>query len=198
MKTLLREIIGTLLVGITIFVLFQLSIQYSIVEMSSMEPNLHNGQRLLVSKLTYKFGEPQRGDIIVFKPPHIDNPDKDYIKRIIGLPGETVEITNGVVYINGAPLEEPYIKDPAKSSFAKRTIPEGEYFVLGDNRNNSNDSRSGWTVPLEDIVGKAWLSIWPPETWGTAPNYKLPQELVGAQNQVYTLYYEQPAAVMNR
>lgn len=190
MKTLLYEIIGTLLIGITIFILFQLSIQYSIVEMSSMEPNLHDGQRLLVSKLAYKFGEPQRGDIIIFKPPHIDNPDKDYIKRIIGLPGETVEITNGVVYINDVLLEEPYIKDPAKSSLAKRTIPEGEYFVLGDNRNNSNDSRSGWTVPLEDIVGKAWLSIWPPETWGTAPNYKLPQELAGAQNQVYTLYYE--------
>ena len=187
MKALLKDLIGTLLAGIAIFILFQLTLQHSIVDGSSMEPGLHNEQRLLVSKLAYRFGEPERGDIIIFPPPHIANPDKDYIKRIIGLPGETVEIKNGVIYINDSQLNEPYIAEAANGSLAKRTIPEGEYFVLGDNRNNSTDSRTGWTVPHQDIVGKAWLSIWPSASWGLAPNHKFLQEISGTLSQIYIL-----------
>ena len=187
MRTFLIEVLGTLVAGIIIFIVFTLTVQYNVVQMSSMEPNLHEGQRLLVSKIAYNFGEPERGDIIVFPPPHL-NSDKDYIKRIIGLPGETLQIVAGVVYVNDVPLEEPYITNPGNSSMAKTTVPAGEYFVLGDNRTNSTDSRTGWTVPLDSIVGKAWLSIWPMEDWGLAPNYKLPQKLVGSLDQLYCFY----------
>ncbi len=185
MKTLLIEILVILLGGIAIFTLINVTIQYSIVDGSSMEPNLHNGQRLLINKISYNSSPPKRGDIIIFPPPHIANPNKDYIKRVIGLPGETIEIIDGVVYINGSPLDEPYIEEPTNNNLVPRIIPGNEYFVLGDNRNNSTDSRHGWTVPLSDIVGKAWLSIWPPVAWGLAPNYPLPQEPGSTPSQVY-------------
>ncbi len=169
MKAFLREFLAILAIAIAIFFLIQAAVQSSIVVFSSMEPNLHPGQRLLINKVVYKFHEPERGDVIVF--PNPNNPDEDYIKRIIGLPGETIEIKDGVVYINGLGLDEPYIKDPPSRPFPGQKIPENEYFVLGDNRNNSSDSRAGWTVPQESIVGKAWLSTWPPSEWGLAPNY---------------------------
>lgn len=174
MKKLVIEIIGTLLAGVVIFVLINISVQYSVVEGPSMEPNLHDGQRLLINKIAYS--HPQRGDVITFPPPHIANPEDDFIKRIIGLPGETIEIKDGVVYINGSPLDEPYIVDNAGINMPLTVVPDGQYFVLGDNRGNSSDSRGGWTVPEEDIVGKAWLSVWPPSEWGLAPNYDLQLE----------------------
>jgi signal peptidase I len=174
LRKLIIEIVGTLLAGVLIFILVNISVQYSVVEGSSMEPNLHNGQRLLINKIAYK--NPQRGDVIVFPPPHIANSDKDFIKRIIGLPGEVIEIKDGVIYINDSPLDEPYIVDDAGINMALTVIPDGEYFVLGDNRGNSSDSRGGWTVPEENIVGKAWLSIWPPSDWGLAPNSDLQLE----------------------
>jgi signal peptidase I len=133
-----------------------------------MEPNLDVGQRLLINKVAYQFHEPERGDIIVFR--HSDS-KTDYIKRIIGLPGDILEIKGGVVYINGSKLVEPYIQDPPRYTLNQLTIGEDNYFVLGDNRNNSNDSHHGWTVLREDIVGKAWLSIWPPGEWRAIPEY---------------------------
>ena len=142
-----------------------------------MEPNIHEGQRILINKVVYKFHEPERGDVIVFPSP--DNTGEEYIKRVIGLPGEVVEMKDGVIYIHqpdGNTLtldEEEYIADPAKNYHISNTIPEDNYFVLGDNRNNSNDSRYGWTVARQDIVGKAWLSIWPMSEWGLIPNYSL-------------------------
>ena len=149
MKKYLLETLAVVLAGVALFILLQFSLQTSFVEGSSMEPSLHNEQVLIINKLTYTFGEPGRGDIIVFTPPHITNPENDYIKRIIGLPGETVEIKNGLVYINDEPLDEPYISEPFNGSMDKITVPQDEYFVLGDNRNNSDDSEDGWTVPRE-------------------------------------------------
>ncbi len=170
MKVFLREFLAILVLAIAIFLLTQATIPGFYVDGSSMEPNLHPGQTLRINKVVYNFHEPERGDVIVFLNP--DNPDEPpYIKRIIGLPGETIEIKDGVVYINGLKLGEPYIKDPSSRSFPEQKIPENEYFVLGDNRNNSQDSRAGWTVPVESIIGKAWLSTWPPSEWGLAPNY---------------------------
>ena len=145
---------------------------------SSMEPNLYEGQRIIISKVIYHFHEPERGDIIIF--PNPNDPDEEYIKRIIGLPGEVVEIKDGIVYIHqadGSVLtldESEYINTPDKDYFISNTIPADNYFVLGDNRSNSYDSRAGWTVPRQDIVGKAWLSIWPMSDWGLAPNYSFP------------------------
>lgn len=169
MKAFLREVLITLALALVIFFLIQAAVQSSVIVYGSMEPNLHPGQRLLINKVIYKLHEPERGDVIVF--PNPNNPDEDFIKRIIGLPGETIEIKDGVVYINGLRLDEPYIKDPSSHPFSEQKIAEDNYFVLGDNRNNSTDSRAGWTVPQQDIIGKAWLSTWPPSEWGLAPNY---------------------------
>lgn len=177
-KPFVREVLGTLLLAILIFLMISTTIQSSVVIYSSMEPNIHEGQRILINKLVYKFHEPERGDIIVFPSP--SNPDEEYIKRIIGLPGEVVEIKDGVVYIQQADGniltldESEYIDNPANNYYISDPIPADNYFVLGDNRNNSIDSRRSWTVPRQDIVGKAWLSIWPMSEWGLTPNYSLP------------------------
>ena len=169
MKAFIREVLAILVLAVAIFFLIQAVVQSSVVVYSSMEPNLHSGQRLVINKVVYKLHEPERGDIIVFHNPN--NPNEDFIKRIIGLPGETIEIKDGVVYISGLRLDEPYIKDPSSRPFPEQKISEDSYFVLGDNRNNSTDSRAGWTVFRQDIVGQAWLSTWPPSEWGLAPNY---------------------------
>jgi len=189
MRSLFKEAFWAVVVGVALFIVFNLTLQYSVVQMSSMEPNLHEGQRLLVSKVAYKFGEPQRGDIIIFPPPNIDS-EYDYIKRIIGLPGETVRMTGGVVYINNVPLEEPYITNRGNGNMNSIKVPDGEYFVLGDNRTNSSDSRAFGTVPGDTITGKAWLTIWPIEDWGQAPNYELPQHIVAILDGAYISTFE--------
>jgi len=179
MKKVLREILITLLLAIVIVIITQATVQSSVVIGSSMEPNLHNGQRLLINKVVYLFHAPERGDVIVFTPPDSIGSANDYIKRIIGLPGEMVELKDGVVYIHkedGTILtldEEELISLPSAGPFQGEIILTDEYFVLGDNRNNSNDSRGGWLVSLDSIVGKAWLSVWPMPEWGMVSGYDL-------------------------
>lgn len=166
----LRELIISVLMGAGLFILLQSTIQTSIVSSSSMEPDLTVGQRLVVSKITYYFDRPKRGDIIVFRPP--SNPNATpYIKRVIGLPGDAVEIKDGKVYINGSPIIEPYIKETPLYYMPPEIVPVDNYFVLGDNRNDSNDSHVWGMVPRGNIIGKASFSIWPPAEWGLAPNY---------------------------
>jgi len=167
-KAVIREIVETVVLTLIIFFLIQLVIRNFRVDGHSMDPNLQHGQYLVVDKISYNlpfhWRVPERGDVVVFEPPTY--PDKDFVKRIIGLPGETIEIRQGQVYINNERFQEPFGARIDRFSMPSRTIPEGEYFVMGDNRANSNDSRN-WG-PLEDdkIVGRAWLSYWPPETWG--------------------------------
>ena len=175
MRVYLREILGLILLAVVIFLLLQVVMPRFEVVGSSMEPTLHDRQRLLVNKALYFFREPEAGEVVVFQPP--DNRRADYIKRIIALPGDVVEVKMGVVYVNGSPLDEPYIKDQPSYTLAPKEIPENSYFVLGDNRNNSNDSHKGWTVPRQNIVGKAWLSIWPPSQWGLITDYPLTEQL---------------------
>ena len=176
MKTFLREILVTLILAVVIFFTLQATIQSFIIVGSSMEPSLHEGQRLIIIKVIYAFHEPEGGDIIVFRPP--DNPQVEYIKRIIAVPGDTIEIKDEAVYVNGLQLNEPYIKAPPKYTMRGEKIPLNKYFVLGDNRNNSNDSHNGWTVPRKSMIGKAWLSIWPPSEWGLVSNHSLKEQLV--------------------
>lgn len=146
-----------------------------VVDGDSMEPNLHNGEWLIVNKLTYRFSEPERGDIIVF---HFSE-DKDYIKRVIGLPGETVSIEDGNLYINGEQVDEPYLDEakekynkygdiPYTEDFSEVTVPEGEIFVMGDNRPRSQDSRYSQvgTIELERVVGRADVVLWPLQSFG--------------------------------
>jgi len=128
----------------------------------SMNPTLQNGEYVLVSRLAYKTGEPQRGDIIVFSFP-IDQ-SQDLIKRVIGLPGETITIQNNEVLVNGMKLEEPYIaQSPVYSG--EWTVDEGQLFVLGDNRNDSKDSHQWGLLPAENVIGKAMVIYWPPSEW---------------------------------
>jgi len=171
-RTFFRDIVITLILAVVIFLLLQFTVQSFIIIGSSMQPNFQDGERLVINKLVYRLREPARGEVIVFLPPNGQQPD--YIKRIIGLPGETVEVKDGVVYIDDHPLDEPYqLNELPKYTLSKQIVPSNEYFVLGDNRNNSNDSHNGWTVPRQNIIGKAWLSIWPPSKLGIIPGYSL-------------------------
>jgi signal peptidase I len=149
------------------------------VEGYSMMPTLHDGQFILLSRLSYKLGDYQRGDIIVFRPPmypeesfmrrllgipNIGDNYEDFIKRVIGLPGETVTVQNGTVFINGIALNESYIAAPPEYS-GEWVVPEGSLFVLGDNRNNSHDSHAWGLLPQENVLGKALIIYWPFSDW---------------------------------
>ncbi len=170
-RSFLRDIVETLLLTLIIFLIVNTLTGRFQVRGTSMEPTLHSGQYIIVSKLSYRLSDPQRGDIIVFRPPNA--PREDYIKRIIGLPGEHVEIRDGAVWINGYRLEEPYIASPAPYTGSWDLGPD-EYFVLGDNRGGSSDSHSWGPLPRENIIGKAWLCYWPPQYWGPLPHYRFP------------------------
>jgi len=128
----------------------------------SMTPTLQNGEYILVNRLAYKTGQPERGDIIVFSFPTDEG--QDLIKRVIGLPGETVHISDGIVTINGVKLEESYIAQNP-NYFGEWTVPEGYLFVLGDNRNDSRDSHQWGLLPIENVIGKSVLIYWPPPEW---------------------------------
>ena len=119
-----------------------------------------------------------RGDVVIFRAP--DGRPEDFIKRIIAIPGDMVEVKNRAVFINGVELDETYIQSPPNYTVSKLEVPKKNYFVLGDNRNYSNDSHHGWFLPRENIIGKAWLSTWPPDDWGVVPNYPLEEQLVDA------------------
>jgi signal peptidase I len=154
----LWEIVQTLLMAIILYFLIDTVVGRVRVENISMQPTLHEGEFILVNKLAYRLGDFHRGDVVVFHYPR--NPAEDYIKRVIGLPGDTVVIENGQVMVNGQVLDEPYIKAPPQYANTWQ-IPEGQVFVLGDNRNQSSDSHSWGFVPRENFVGKALVIYWP-------------------------------------
>lgn len=133
------------------------------VESISMQPTLFAGDFIIVNKLAYKLGEPGRGDVIIFHYPPDPNREP-YIKRVIGLPGETVRIEGGKVYVNNVLLNEPYIS-AAPTYEGSWVVPEDSLFVLGDNRNSSSDSHSWGMVPLKNVIGKAEVVYWPPTEW---------------------------------
>jgi len=178
MKTFLRETLITLILAVVIFFTLQSTVSTFIIVETCMEPNFIEDERVLVNKAIYHFSEPERGDVVILHPPF--NPEVLFIKRVIGLPGETVEVKEGTVYIDGKELNEPYIKEPPRYTLSEKKIPQNEYFVLGDNRNNANDSHNSWTVPHQNIIGKAWLSIWPPGEWGLVSNYSLQEQLASS------------------
>jgi len=155
------DIIETVLLATVLFLVINALTARVRVEGSSMLPTLQDGNFVLVNRLSYTLGEPQRGDIIVF---HFELTRQDLIKRVIGLPGDEVRIANGVVYVNGVALLEPYIAT-APNYNGTWVVPSENFFVLGDNRNDSSDSHSWGTLPAEKIVGKAVLVYWPFERW---------------------------------
>ncbi len=197
-----RELVETVILALLIFFAVKAVVQNFRVEGSSMEPSLHTEQYLLVNKALYfrvnmdkvhdilpfisgdngqkrhLFRAPRRGDVIVFKFP--GDPSRDFIKRVIGVPGDTVEVHDGTVFVNGNPLTENYVKERPNYTYAPKTVPPANYWVLGDNRNNSFDSHQ-WAssctatqqcdfVPEENIIGQAWVSYWPFDTFGFVNN----------------------------
>lgn len=136
-------------------------IKPTLVKGESMEPTLQNNNYLLASTQSYKFGSPKRGDIVIFPHKESDGKKKLYIKRVIGLPGDSVVVESGSVWINGKLKKESYIKEPTEGSPIRIVVPEKEVFVMGDNRNNSFDSRMFGTVPINKIEGKIFLRLYP-------------------------------------
>ena len=161
-KRFVLDILETLILAVVLYFGINAVSARVRVDGFSMTPTLQDGEYILVNKLAYKTGEPTRGDIIVFIFPV--NPQEDLIKRVIGLPGETVSVHSGVVSVNGVPLTEPYIASPPAYD-GDWVIPDGQLFVLGDNRNDSRDSHQWRFLPLENVIGKAVLIYWPPEEW---------------------------------
>ena len=163
LRRFLVDVLQTVLLALLLFVVIQAVSARIRVESISMQPTLYEGDFVIVNKLAYQLGSAGRGDVIVFRFP----PDPSripYIKRVIGLPGDVIEVNRGKVSINGQPTVEPYIKAPPNYT-GSWTVPEGQLFVLGDNRNNSSDSHLWGMVPLENVIGKAEVVYWPPSQW---------------------------------
>jgi len=182
-----REVIEAVLLAVVVFMLLQTTVRNFKVDGSSMDPTLENGQYLLVNRLVYlriemdRFSSivpfwqaeedsvryaihpPERGEVIVFEFPDSipSNPKRDFVKRVIGLPGETIEVKDGVPFVDGVVLEEPYLTTKDHSNGRKVELGAGEYYVIGDNRAHSNDSRSWGAVPEENLRGKVWMIYWP-------------------------------------
>lgn len=176
--SLVREIVETLLLTAVIFWAVNAATGRFKIDGSSMEPNLHNGQYIIINKLIYELREPQRGDVVVFRYPH--DPGRDFIKRIIGLPGEQIKVVQGQVSVAGQDLTEPYISQQGSYSDA-RTLEHDEFYVLGDNRNNSSDSHNWGVLPRDRLIGRAWVIYWPLRDWGTVPHYGFSSGSAGAQ-----------------
>jgi signal peptidase I len=179
MRNYIKDIIGAVVLAVAIFLVLHLVVgTYSVIS-ESMAPGLQIGEHLVVNKMAYYFNEPDRGEIVYYQSP---DGSPDQLKRVIGLPGDIVEVKDGAVYINGILLNEPYVKEsPHYTLLAYQVLPNN-YFILGDNRNNSADSSIGWTVPREDINGRAWIYLWPPDKWGGVDNYTLDTQLVSSEN----------------
>lgn len=161
---LLREVIETIVLTVLMFVIINLAVQNYDVDGPSMEPTLHNGERIMVDKVSYRFHAPQRGDIIVFIAP--PNPQEDFVKRIIGVPGDEITVNNTTVTVDGVTLNEPYVAatrqgNPNLIKTNHYILPANRYFVMGDDRINSSDSRSWGLVPRANIIGRAALIYWP-------------------------------------
>lgn len=174
----IRELAQTLLLALVLYLFLQATIQAYRVRGVSMLPNLESGQYLLINKAVYfkvgsryLFHPPKRGEVVVLRPPNTVG--EVYIKRVIGLPGETVEVRGGRVLVNGRALAEPYLSQPPTYTLPPHLVPQGAYFVLGDNRDSSADSHYEVVgpIPAENILGKAWLSLWPLGDLGLVPNY---------------------------
>ena len=191
-KNVFREILDAVGLSLVVFILIQTSMQNFKVEGASMSPTLDSGQYLIVNKLAYvnldlvrlsklipiwrvkelkdnhNVRSPIRGEIIVFRfpDPNPNNQKRDFVKRVIGVPGDKIAIADGVVWVNGEPLYEGYLRFRDAFNLDERVLKEKHYFVLGDNRTGSNDSRAWGAVPEENILGKVWSIYWPPSDWG--------------------------------
>ena len=191
MSGVAREFFEAVLLALVVFLVIQTSVQNFKVDGPSMNPTLEHGQFLLVNKVVYfkidlenlsriipfwrvdhtreRFAvhPPERGEVIVFHYPK--DPKRDFVKRVIGVPGDKISIREGTVWVNGAAISEPYITAHDNSNMSELKVEQKNYFVLGDNRPGSSDSRKGWRVPEENILGKVWIVYWPLSSWALLP-----------------------------
>lgn len=177
---MVRELVETVVLSLIVFLLIRQVVQNYRIENHSMEPNFYEGQFVFVNKLAYRLGEPERGDVVVFHNPR--NTNEDYIKRIIGLPGDQVEVHDQTVWINGQPLIEDFSHNPINPGeyVPPVLVGENQLYVMGDNRPNSSDSRVFGPISQDLAVGKAWLRIWPLDTFGIVSHEEIP---LGAPSQ---------------
>ena len=184
MRAVIREIIETIILSLLLFIGIQFAVQTYQVEGASMRPTLSPGQYLLVNKIVYRhlnlataegdfrrdefaedgiifpFHPPQHGEVVIFNFPN--DPSRDFVKRVIGIPGDMVEIRGGHTFVNGKQIQEGYAELDDLDEMESLEVPANSYFMMGDNRKHSNDSRDWGAVPLEYIVGRAWVRYWPP------------------------------------
>ncbi len=208
MRAVIREIIETIILSLLLFIGIQFAVQTYQVEGASMRPTLSQGQYLLVNKVVYRhfsvgggaegavrdgefsedtlifpFHPPQHGEVVIFNFP--DDPSRDFVKRVIGVPGDTVEIRDGQTFVNGTKLKETYAELDDFDRMDALEVPPNSYFVMGDNRRHSNDSRDWGTVPLEFIVGRAWVRYWPPHQIRIFPTEHAFSTPTGANTEKY-------------
>ena len=163
--TLVREWSKDFFKALIFFLFLQtFLIQGFVIEGACMEPQLHSREKIMVNKLVYRFYQPQVGDVVVF--PYPMDPRKDFIKRVIGIPGDTVEIRDGYLYRNAKKINEPFVKEYVFGSYGPVLVPTGMVCTMGDNRNNSHDSRAWGLLPITQIKGRAEFKFWPPWTIG--------------------------------
>lgn len=175
----LRDTFETLLLVATLYAFVNLSSARFVVEGDSMLPTFHTGQYLIISRADYLLGQPERGDVVVFHYPLA--PENDFIKRVIGLPGETVALRAGQLFVDGVALDEPYLREACtlvSCPDAEWQVAPGQYFMMGDNRNESRDSRAFGPVDRAFFVGEVWLRYWPSEAWGVVRRAGMPATMV--------------------
>ncbi len=162
-KSVIKEYLDSFIVaGVVALLLISYVVRSFYIPSESMLPTLKVNDYILVNRFIYKMALPSRGEIIVFHPPHVKDPaNTDFIKRVVALENDVVEVADGVLYLNGIPMDEPFIKEPIDADFPAYRVPKGHVFVMGDNRNNSDDSRYWGPLPLENIVGKAFVIFSP-------------------------------------
>lgn len=196
-ESILREVLETIILALILFLVIRQVVQNYRIESHSMEPSFYEGEFVLVNKLAFKIGEPKRGEVVVFhNPNNVGNgplqntwcfvsglvgegcpivPGEDYIKRVIGLPGDTVEVVGDTILINSQELPQPYVHNlnPEGTYFGPVVVPDGTLFVMGDNRPRSSDSRAIGPIDMDLLVGKAWLRVWPFSEFGLVQHYDL-------------------------
>ena len=173
------EFVQSIVLALSVFVLLYLFVvQPNEVNGNSMVPNFQNRERILTDKLSYQFGEPKRGDVVVFKAPASEpcsENECEYIKRIIGIPGDRVMVSGGQVYLNGELLKQDFLPEPGSfcQEGVEMEVPEGNYLVFGDNRSHSRDGREFGPIPRKLILGKVFFRYWPLKTIGLIPSVSL-------------------------